>query len=136
MELSRQAALRGKLKAVLGPNLLRLLVGQAEVDERLGLVSVLGAIGNSTRVHDGLVRVLGAHEGLLDAVVAEDVGAVDKTGHAVARRDVGGSGTDLVIGMEGAALYASSPNALEVLLGEALAKTWANRYNKNTDIVL
>ena len=47
-----------------------------------------------------------------------------------------GSGTDLVIGMEGAALYASSPNALEVLLGEALAKTWANRYNKNTDIVL
>ena len=46
------------------------------------------------------------------------------------------SGTDLVIGMEGAALYASSPNALEVLLGEALAKTWANRYNKNTDIVL
>ena len=42
----------------------------------------------------------------------------------------------LVIGMEGAALYASSPNALEVLLGEALAKTWANRYNKNTDIVL
>lgn len=43
---------------------------------------------------------------------------------------------DLVIGMEGAALYASSPNALEVLLGEALAKTWANRYNKNTDIVL
>ena len=47
-----------------------------------------------------------------------------------------GSGTDLVIGMEGAALYASSPHALEVLLGEALAKTWANRYNKNTDIVL
>ena len=47
-----------------------------------------------------------------------------------------GSGTDLVIGMEGAALYASSPNALEVLLGEALAKTWANRYNKNTVIVL
>ena len=47
-----------------------------------------------------------------------------------------GSGTDLVIGMEGAALYASSPNALEVLLGEALAKKWANRYNKNTDIVL
>ena len=41
-----------------------------------------------------------------------------------------GSGTDLVIGMEGAALYASSPNALEVLLGEALAKTWANRYIK------
>ena len=47
-----------------------------------------------------------------------------------------GSGTDLVIGMEGAALYASSPNALEVLLGEALAKTWANRYNKNTDIIV
>lgn len=40
------------------------------------------------------------------------------------------------IGTEGAALYASSPNALEVLLGEALAKTWANRYNKNTVIVL
>ena len=47
-----------------------------------------------------------------------------------------GSGTDLVIDMEGAALYASSPNALEVMLGEALAKTWANRYNKNTVIVL
>ena len=30
----------------------------------------------------------------------------------------------------------SIDNALEVLLGEALAKTWANRYNKNTDIVL
>ena len=88
MGLSLQAALRGKLKSVLSPNLLRLLVGQTEVDERLGLVGVLGALGNGTRIHDGLVRILGAHEGLLDAVVAEDVGAVDKAGHAVARRDV------------------------------------------------
>lgn len=47
MELSRQAALRGKLKAVLSPNLLSFLVGQAEVDERLGLVGMLGAIGDS-----------------------------------------------------------------------------------------
>ena len=57
---------------------------------------MLGALGNGTRVHDGLVRVLGAHEGLLDAVVAEDVGAVDKTSHAVARRDVRRSSADLV----------------------------------------
>ena len=96
MELSRQAVLRGKHKAVLGPNLLGLLVGQAEVDERLGIVGVLGALGNGARVHDGLVRILGAHEGLLDTVVAEDIGAVDKTGHTVARGHVGGSGTDLV----------------------------------------
>ena len=46
MELSRQAALRGKFKAVLSPNLLSFLVGQTEVDERLGLVGVLGALGN------------------------------------------------------------------------------------------
>ena len=57
---------------------------------------MLGAIGDSAGIHDGLVRVLGAHEGLLDAVVAEDIGAVDKTGHAVARRDVRRSGADLV----------------------------------------
>ena len=93
MELSRQAALRGKLKAVLRPNLLRLLVGQAEVDKRLGLVGMFGAIGNSARVHDGLVRILGAHEGLLDAVVAEDIGAVDKASHAVARGHIGGGGS-------------------------------------------
>ena len=42
------------------------------------------------------MRILGAHEGLLDAVVAEDVGAVDKAGHAVARRDVSCGGADLV----------------------------------------
>lgn len=84
MELSRQAALRGKLKAVLSPNLLSLPVGQTEVDERLGFVGVLRALGNGARVHDGLVRILGTHKGLLDAVVAEDIGAVDKAGHAVA----------------------------------------------------
>ena len=94
--MQRSFALLGKLKAVLRPNLLSLLVGQAEVDERLGLVSVLGALGNGTRVHDGLVRILGAYKGLLDAIVAEDIGAVDKARHAVARRDVGGGGTDLV----------------------------------------
>ena len=44
-----------------------------------------------------------------------------------------GSGTDLVIGMEGAALYASSPNALEVLLGEALAKTVERNINDQYD---
>ena len=96
MELSRQAALLGKLKAVLSPNLLSLLVGQTEVDKCLGLVGVLGALGNGARVHDGLVRILGAHEGLLDAVIAEDIGAVDKTGHAVARRHIGGGGTNFV----------------------------------------
>ena len=96
MELSRQAALLGKLKAVLRPNLLSLLIGQAEVDERLGLVGMLGALGNGTRIHDGLVRILGAHEGLLDAVVAEDIGAIDEAGHAVARGHVGGSGADLI----------------------------------------
>ena len=42
------------------------------------------------------MRILGAHEGLLDAVIAEDIGAVDKTGHAVARRDVRRSGADLI----------------------------------------
>ena len=42
------------------------------------------------------MRILGAHEGLLDAVVAVDVGAVDKTCHAVARGHVGGSGADLI----------------------------------------
>ena len=57
---------------------------------------MLGALGNGARVHDGLVRILGAHEGLLDAVIAEDIGAVNKTGHAVARRDVRRSGADLV----------------------------------------
>ena len=57
---------------------------------------MLGALGNGTRVHDGLVRILRAHEGLLDAVVAEDIGAVDKTGHAVARGHIGGSGTNFV----------------------------------------
>lgn len=96
MELSRQAALRGKLKAVLSPNLLSLLVGQAKVDERLSLVGMLGAIGDSTGIHDGLVRVLGAHEGLLDAVVAVDVRAVDKTGNAVACGHIGGGGTNFV----------------------------------------
>ena len=43
-----------------------------------------------------LVRILGAHEGLLDAVVAEDVRAVDKTGHAVACGHIGGGGTNFV----------------------------------------
>ena len=57
---------------------------------------MLGALGNGTRVHDGLVRILGAHEGLLDAVVAEDIGAVDKTGHAVTRGHIGGGGTNFV----------------------------------------
>ena len=96
MELSRQAALRGKLKAVLSPNLLSLLAGQAEVDKRLGLVGMFGAIGDSAQIHDGLMRVLGTHKGLLDAVVAEDVGAIDKASHAVARRDVRRSSADLV----------------------------------------
>lgn len=59
MELSRQAALGGKLKAVLGPNLLGFLVGQAEVDERLGLVGMLRAIGDSTGIHDGLCESSG-----------------------------------------------------------------------------
>ena len=59
MVLSRQAALRGKLKAVFGPNLLGLLVGQTKVDKCLGLVGVLGAIGDSTRVHDGLCESSG-----------------------------------------------------------------------------
>ena len=57
---------------------------------------MLGAIGDSTGIHDGLVRILGAHEGLLDAVVAEDIGAVDKTGYAVACGHIGGSGTNFV----------------------------------------
>ena len=57
---------------------------------------MLGAIGDSARIHDGLVRILGAHEGLLDAVVAEDVRAVDKTGHAVACGHIGGGGTNFV----------------------------------------
>lgn len=59
MELSRQAALRGKLKAVVSPNLLGGLAGQAEVDERLGLVGVLGDLGNGTRIHDGLCESSG-----------------------------------------------------------------------------
>lgn len=59
MELSRQAALRGKLKAVLSPNLLSFLVGQAEVDERLGLVGMLGAIGDSAGYTMGLCESSG-----------------------------------------------------------------------------
>ena len=57
---------------------------------------MLGAIGDSTGIYDGLVRVLGAHEGLLDAVVAEDIGAVDKTGHAVACGHIGSGSTNFV----------------------------------------
>mgnify|MGYP000694826780 CR=1 FL=1 len=57
---------------------------------------MFGAIGDSARIHDGLMRVLGTHKGLLDAVVAVDVGAVDKASHAVACRDVRRSRADLV----------------------------------------
>ena len=57
---------------------------------------MFGAIGDSARIHDGLVRVLGTHKGLLDAVVAEDIGAVDKTSHAVACGHIGGGGTNFV----------------------------------------
>ena len=42
------------------------------------------------------MRILGAHEGLLDAVVAVDVRAVDKTGNAVACGHIGGGGTNFV----------------------------------------
>lgn len=51
------------------------------------------------RQHPGtrwLVRILGAHEGFLDAVVTEDIGAVDKTGHAVACGHIGGGGAHLI----------------------------------------
>ena len=57
---------------------------------------MLGALGNGARIHDGLVRILGTHKGLLDAVVAEDIGAVDKASHAVARGHIGGGGTNFV----------------------------------------
>ena len=57
---------------------------------------MLGALGNGTRIHDGLVRILGAHEGLLDAVVAVDVRTVDKTGHAVACGHISGGGAHLI----------------------------------------
>lgn len=57
---------------------------------------MLGALGDSARIHDGLVRVLGTHEGLLDAVVAEDIGAVDKSSHAVACGHIGGGGTNFI----------------------------------------
>lgn len=55
--------------------------------------SELSATAPDTR---WLVRVLGAHEGLFDAVVAVDVRAVDKTGNAVACRHIGGGGTNFV----------------------------------------
>lgn len=42
------------------------------------------------------MRILGAHEGFLDAVVTEDIGAVDKTGHAVACGHIGGGGAHLI----------------------------------------
>ena len=42
------------------------------------------------------MRILGAHEGLLDAVIAKDIGAVDKTSHAVACGHIGGSSTNFV----------------------------------------
>ena len=93
-----------------------------------GCLGVLGARGNGTGVHDGLVRVVRAGAGDLYAVVAVDVGGVHEADDAVAGRDVLGRRTDLVglhdlardgVGVRAALalLVAVQPDACERLVG-------------------